>query len=131
MVQAYTALHRQGHAHSVETWIGGDLVGGLYGINLGRMFFGESMFSHRSDASKIALAALVCFCRANGIDVIDCQQQTEHLASLGAVPWSRERFEAHLKQVVDQPRPAVWAYDDSSWSLLTPPNSSSPESFEP
>ncbi|RRS04035.1 leucyl/phenylalanyl-tRNA--protein transferase [Aquabacterium soli] len=128
--EAYAHWHRAGQVHSFETWIDGELVGGLYGVNVGRMFFGESMFAHRTDASKIALAALVCFCRANGIDVIDCQQQTEHLASLGAVPWSRERFEAHLKQVVDQPRPAVWAYDDSLWALLAQASSSSPEPFE-
>jgi leucyl/phenylalanyl-tRNA--protein transferase len=118
MVQAYTALHRQGHAHSVETWIGGDLVGGLYGINLGRMFFGESMFSRQSDASKIALAALVAFCRGQGIGLIDCQQETNHLASLGAGPIQRADFEAHLKATVDEPRPAHWAYDADCWVHL-------------
>ena len=76
MVDAYVAWHRLGHVHSVETWIDGELAGGLYGVGLGRMFFGESMFSHRTDASKIALAALVCFCRAHGVAMIDCQQRT-------------------------------------------------------
>jgi leucyl/phenylalanyl-tRNA--protein transferase len=118
MVQAYTALHRLGHAHSVETWIGGDLVGGLYGINLGRMFFGESMFSRQSDASKIALAALVAFCRSQGIGLIDCQQETNHLASLGAGPIQRADFEAHLKATVDEPRPPRWAYDAGCWVHL-------------
>lgn len=118
--QAYGRWHEAGQVHSFETWMDGELVGGLYGINLGRMFFGESMFAHRTDASKIALAALVCFCRAHGIDVIDCQQETEHLASLGAEPWPRERFEAHLAQVVDLMPPAVWTYDDSYWTHLDP-----------
>ncbi len=116
--EAYARWHAAGQVHSFETWVDGELVGGLYGVNVGRMFFGESMFAHRTDASKIALAALVCFCRSNGIEVIDCQQQTEHLASLGAEPWPRERFEAHLSEVVGQPRPLVWAYDESMWSQL-------------
>jgi leucyl/phenylalanyl-tRNA--protein transferase len=123
--EAYARLHAAGQVHSFETWVNGEMVGGLYGVNVGRMFFGESMFAHRTDASKIALAALVCFCRTNGIDVIDCQQQTEHLASLGAEPWPRERFEAHLSEVVGQPRPLVWAYDESMWSRLTTSDSSS------
>ena len=70
--QAYADWHELGQVHSFETWMDGELVGGLYGINLGRMFYGESMFAHRADASKIALAALVCFCRAHAIEVIDC-----------------------------------------------------------
>jgi leucyl/phenylalanyl-tRNA--protein transferase len=118
MVQAYTALHRLGHAHCVETWIDGELIGGLYGINLGRMFFGESMFSRQADGSKIALSALVAFCRAEGIGLIDCQQETSHLASLGARPIPRAAFEAHLKATVDQPRPACWAYDADCWAHL-------------
>jgi leucyl/phenylalanyl-tRNA---protein transferase len=117
MQRAYTAWHRAGAAHSVETWIDGRLVGGLYGINIGRMFFGESMFSHASDASKIALAALVAFCRANAIDKIDCQQNTEHLASLGAREMPRTEFEAHVSAVVDQPAPR-WAYDPSQLAEL-------------
>lgn len=119
--QAYADWHQQGQVHSFETWAHGELVGGLYGISLGRMFFGESMFAHRTDASKIALAALVCFCRAKGIEVIDCQQQTEHLASMGARPWPRAEFEAHLKRVVDLPAPADWTYDESMWSYLASP----------
>ena len=116
--QAYADWHELRQVHSFETWIDGELVGGLYGINLGRMFYGESMFAHRADASKIALAALVCFCRAHGIEVIDCQQETDHLASMGARPWPRADFEAHLKRVVDLPAPANWSYDESMWSHL-------------
>lgn len=119
---AYRRWHAQGEVHSFEVWMDGQLAGGLYGVNVGRMFYGESMFAHRTDASKIALAALVCFCRANGIEVIDCQQQTGHLASMGARPWPREQFEAHLRQVVDADRPGNWSYDDVLWSHLIPPD---------
>jgi len=118
IVAGYCALHQLGYAHSSEVWLDGRLVGGAYGVSIGRMFYGESMFAWRTDASKIALAALVCFCRANGIKLIDCQQQTTHLASLGARPISRGDFEAHLRGVVDQNPPEVWAYDDVLWSQL-------------
>lgn len=120
MQQAYRRWHQEGHVHSFETWLDGELVGGLYGVCLGRMFYGESMFAKHTDASKIALAALVCFCRAHGIEAIDCQQQTAHLASLGAQPWSRTRFEDHLKRVTPLPPPIEWAYDDSLWAHLAP-----------
>ena len=83
MVEAYTELHAAGLAHSVETWVGGRLVGGLYCVALGHAVFGESMFAHATDASKIALAALVGLCRHQGVALIDCQQNTRHLASLG------------------------------------------------
>ena len=116
--RAYLDWHHQGQVHSFETWVNGELVGGLYGINLGRMFYGESMFALRTDASKIALAALVCFCKAHGIEVIDCQQETSHLASMGGSAWSREAFESHLKRVVDLPPPVDWTYDESLWSHL-------------
>lgn len=116
--QTYTHWHRLGAVHSFETWWEGELVGGLYGVSIGRMFYGESMFAWRSDASKIALAALVCFCRANGITLIDCQQQTSHLASMGARAWPRPEFEAHLRRVIDQAPPAAWAYDEALWSEL-------------
>jgi leucyl/phenylalanyl-tRNA---protein transferase len=106
MVAAYERLHAMGVAHSIETWMAGELVGGLYGINLGRMFFGESMFMRRTDASKIALAALVGLCRERDIPWIDCQQQTRHLASLGARPVRRAVFEAHLATTVDESTPA-------------------------
>lgn len=118
MQAVYAQWHRLGRVHSFETWVDGQLVGGLYGVGIGRMFFGESMFSHRTDASKIALAALVCFCRAHGISVIDCQQETAHLASMGARPWPRHRFEGHLNEVTGLSPPEVWAYDESMWSLL-------------
>lgn len=118
MREVYGQWHHLGRVHSFETWIDGELMGGLYGVSIGRMFYGESMFAWRTDASKIALAALVCFCRANGIRLIDCQQQTQHLASLGARPIPRAEFEAHLQEVVDQSPPAVWAYDDALWSQL-------------
>jgi leucyl/phenylalanyl-tRNA--protein transferase len=118
MVAAYVSLHRLGIVHSVETWIDGQLAGGLYGVNLGRMFYGESMFARRTDASKLALAALVAFCRAEGITLIDCQQQTEHLASLGARPLPRAEFEAHLRQAVAEQPPRRWAYDRGCWRCL-------------
>ena len=94
--RAVLALHRLGHAHSVEAWDGEDLVGGLYGIKLGRAFFGESMFSRATDASKVALAWLVARLKAGGYTLLDCQFMTEHLASLGAVAVSRERYAALL-----------------------------------
>lgn len=119
MVAAYRALHQAGVTHSVETWIDGRLVGGLYLNLVGRMVFGESMFAHRTDASKIALCALVAWCRAQGIDWIDCQQETAHLASLGARPIARSRFEALLRERVDAPTPS-WAYDRHHWNCLLP-----------
>lgn len=118
MREAYAQWHQRGRVHSFETWVDGALVGGLYGVSLGRMFFGESMFAHRTDASKIALAALVAFCRRHGIALIDCQQETAHLASLGARPWPRARFEDHLNRVMTLPPPDNWAYDESIWSEL-------------
>ncbi|MBM3392352.1 MAG: leucyl/phenylalanyl-tRNA--protein transferase [Betaproteobacteria bacterium] len=84
MQQAYLRLHELGYAHSVETWIGGELAGGLYGMALGRAFYGESMFSRVTDASKIALAHLARYLERRGFAVIDCQMKTAHLASLGA-----------------------------------------------
>lgn len=106
MQQAYCAWHRAGGAHSVETWIDGTLAGGLYGISLGGMFFGESMFTLVPDASKIALAYLVTFLRRHGVSWIDCQQQTRHLASLGARPVSRAEFVEHVRQASMRPTPA-------------------------
>jgi leucyl/phenylalanyl-tRNA--protein transferase len=94
--RAVLALHRLGHAHSIEVWSGADLVGGLYGVKLGRAFFGESMFSRATDASKVALAWLVARLKAGGYTLLDCQFMTDHLASLGAVPVSRERYSALL-----------------------------------
>jgi leucyl/phenylalanyl-tRNA--protein transferase len=121
MVQAYSHWHALGTAHSFETWIDGELVGGLYGVGIGGMFFGESMFSHRTDASKIALAALICFCREHGIDLIDCQQRTGHLSSMGGRELPRKVFEAAIAERIARPAPACWTYDRRLWKHLLPP----------
>ncbi len=118
MVEAYVAWHKLGTVHSVETWMGGELVGGLYGVSLGRMVFGESMFSRRTDASKIALAALVCFCREHGVAMIDCQQRTGHLASLGGRELPRAEFEQRLTRGLGEPPIGEWTYDPSLWRHL-------------
>ena len=94
--QAMLALHKSGHAHSIEVRIGGELVGGLYGVKLGRAFFGESMFSRVRDASKVALAWLVARLQAGNFTLLDCQFMTEHLASLGAISVPRETYVALL-----------------------------------
>lgn len=98
MAEAYIRLHAAGFAHSVETWIDGKLAGGLYCVALGKAVFGESMFTRVPDASKIALAALVGFCRHQGVDLIDCQQNTTHLASLGAAEMPRSQFLSHIRE---------------------------------
>ena len=117
VVQAYADWHRAGRVHSVETWIDGRLVGGLYFVAIGRMVFGESMFSHRSDASKIALAALVAACRARGVTLIDCQQNTGHLASLGGREIPRAAFLDHLRHTLGAEEAADWTYDEKAWEL--------------
>jgi leucyl/phenylalanyl-tRNA--protein transferase len=94
--RAVLALHRLGHAHSIEVWKDEALVGGLYGISLGRAFFGESMFSRMTDASKVALAWLIARLRTGGYELLDCQFMTGHLASLGAVAVPRDRYVALL-----------------------------------
>lgn len=96
MIEAYTCLHRLGLAHSFETFRDGRLVGGLYGVSVGPMFCGESMFHLERDASKVAFVRLVDFCRAHGFKFIDAQQETAHLASLGARPMSRKDYLALL-----------------------------------
>ncbi|HEY8434939.1 MAG TPA: leucyl/phenylalanyl-tRNA--protein transferase [Sphingomicrobium sp.] len=93
---AMLALHASGHAHSIEVWEGEQLVGGLYGVKLGRAFFGESMFSRRTNASKVALASLVARLKVGNFTLLDCQFMTEHLASLGAVSVPRETYVALL-----------------------------------
>ena len=98
MLEGYTALHELGYAHSVEVWQGEELVGGLYGVALGRVFFGESMFAKASNASKFGFIALVRALSKRGFDLIDCQQETPHLASLGAKSIPREDFLQHLQQ---------------------------------
>ncbi|HEY0847134.1 MAG TPA: leucyl/phenylalanyl-tRNA--protein transferase [Noviherbaspirillum sp.] len=108
IVRGYTALHRQGYAHSSEVWLDGELVGGAYGVCIGRMFYGESMFARVTDASKIALAYLVHFLRLNGVELIDCQQETSHLASLGAAPIPRAEFITHLQAAIRQPPILAW-----------------------
>jgi leucyl/phenylalanyl-tRNA--protein transferase len=105
MREAYAAWHRAGTAHSVETWVDGRLCAGLYGISLGRMFYGESMFTRITDGSKIALAHLVRFLANHDVPWIDCQQQTGHLASLGARPLSRAQFVARVGELVALPAP--------------------------
>ncbi|MBU6483301.1 MAG: leucyl/phenylalanyl-tRNA--protein transferase [Betaproteobacteria bacterium] len=100
MVDAYRRLHRLGYAHSVEAWRGDELAGGLYGVALGKVFFGESMFARATDASKVALAALVAQLRQLDVPLIDCQQETGHLASLGARPIPRKRFARHLRELI-------------------------------
>jgi leucyl/phenylalanyl-tRNA--protein transferase len=105
MQEAYILLHQLGIAHCVESWKpgehGGELIGGLYGIALGRMFFGESMFTRATDASKVAMVALVEKLRRDGFELIDCQQQTPHLASLGARPIARRQFVQRLQELID------------------------------
>jgi leucyl/phenylalanyl-tRNA--protein transferase len=100
MLRAYVELHRRGFAHSVETWLDGRLVGGLYGVRLGNVFFGESMFARERDASKVALAHLVETSLAEGIAVIDCQMASRHLESLGSRTIPRLRFQALLREHV-------------------------------
>ena len=117
MIDAYCELHRAGFAHSVETWIDGELVGGLYCVSIGRAVFGESMFAHQTDASKIALSALVCFCRRHGIELIDCQQNTAHLASLGAREMPRRQFVAHVENAREDSAPH-WQFEPVYWSEL-------------
>jgi len=101
IIDAYTVLHRRGYAHSVEAWRNGKLAGGLYGVAIGRMFFGESMFAHEADASKVALAQLVAMLRARDFPLIDCQQETKHLATFGARPIPRRTFAELLARLVD------------------------------
>jgi leucyl/phenylalanyl-tRNA--protein transferase len=120
MIAAYRELHACGCAHSVETWVNGQLVGGLYCVALGQAVFGESMFAHATDASKIALAALVSLCRHHGVVMIDCQQNTAHLASLGAHEIPRADFLAHVRKAQDLPAFA-WKFDPVYWNELLPP----------
>lgn len=108
IIEAYTALHRLGYAHSAELWHDDKLVGGAYGVGIGKMFFGESMFARERDASKIALAYLVHFLRSEGVAMIDCQQETSHLAALGATPIPRRTFLAQMRSAIEQAPIAVW-----------------------
>ncbi len=103
MIRAYRLLHEMGFAHSVEAWHGGRLVGGLYGLSLGAVFFGESMFASRGDASKVAFVGLVGMLRSWDIRLIDCQIQTDLMASFGATEWPRARFLRELKAALQAP----------------------------
>jgi len=112
MRAAYLELHRQGYAHSAEAWAGEQLAGGLYGVSLGAAFFGESMFAREPDASKVAFATLCEQLVRWSFSVIDCQQQTEHLARFGAEGWPRRRFLAALELALDAPtRKGPWALE--------------------
>jgi leucyl/phenylalanyl-tRNA--protein transferase len=108
IISGYGELHRLGYAHSSELWLDNELVGGAYGVSIGNMFYGESMFTRVTDASKIALAYLVHFLKSHGVSMIDCQQQTEHLASLGARPIARTEFISRLRQAIDAPQITEW-----------------------
>lgn len=108
IVEGYCGLHRAGFAHSSEVWLDGKLVGGAYGVSIGQMFYGESMFARVTDASKVALAYLVVFLRRHGVQLIDCQQDTPHLASLGASPIARSDFLVHLRRAIEAPQIGFW-----------------------
>ena len=113
MLRAYTQLARLGHAHSVEVWADGDLAGGLYGVAIGRVFYGESMFSRRDDASKVAVAWLARQLERWQFELIDCQMSTPHLASLGAREIPRAEFLRRVRRGTERAAvPAPWTLDD-------------------
>ncbi|MEX0963030.1 MAG: leucyl/phenylalanyl-tRNA--protein transferase [Pseudohongiellaceae bacterium] len=115
MRRAYTQLFEKGYAHSVEVWSGTQLVGGLYGVSLGQVFFGESMFSFESNTSKIALVNLVKQLRQWNYKLIDCQVSSEHLESLGALEISRDRFSQQLEKLLPRAgKAAPWKLDEQS-----------------
>lgn len=113
IIKNYQCLHESGHAHSVECWQQGELVGGLYGIAMGQIFFGESMFSRRTDASKICFAHLVHLLKTQGFALIDCQIYSEHLASLGARVIAREEFSNTLDQFCDSMNTQTWPIEST------------------
>ena len=113
MLEAYTELYTMGVAHSIEVWRGDELVGGLYGIAIGRIFFGESMFSRCTDSSKVALVSLAKQLQTWGFALIDCQISNPHLLSLGAVEISKEQFHTILDTNIDSNSPQYWS---NSWS---------------
>ena len=118
MVSAYKALHTAGFAHSIETWIDGQLSGGLYCVSIGHAVFGESMFSLVPNGSKIALAALVAFCKANQVSMVDCQQKTPHLSLMGGGEVPRSQFLNHILLAQTLP-PLRWHFDPLYWAELT------------
>lgn len=117
IIKAYSQLHALGLAHSVETWVDGRCVGGLYAVAIGRAVYGESMFARQTDASKIALAALVALCRAHDVPQIDCQQVTAHLSSLGGAPIDRAEF-VRICQAAQQCAAMRWSWSDALWAQL-------------
>ncbi|MEJ1959041.1 MAG: leucyl/phenylalanyl-tRNA--protein transferase [Nitrosomonadales bacterium] len=122
MIAAYTTLHRMGYAHSVETWKDGVLAGGLYGLAIGRMFYGESMFSRSSNASKVALAHLTAQLKRWNFGMIDCQMNTPHLASLGAREIPRAEFANTLQELIHYPNIASpWKFEDAGVSKIQIP----------
>jgi leucyl/phenylalanyl-tRNA--protein transferase len=108
IVAGYCGLHAAGFAHSAELWRDDQLLAGAYGVSIGSMFYGESMFTHIADGSKIAFIYLVHFLRQNGVRMIDCQQETSHLASLGARPIPRSDFLRHLRLAIEDPQITEW-----------------------
>lgn len=117
IIDGYCALHQLGHAHSIETWIDGELAGGLYGVALGKMFYGESMFARRNDASKIAFVHLVQKLQQWGFGMIDCQMFTHHLHSFGAQLIPRTQFAATLKLLIaEEPMFKPWHYCNAATS---------------
>ena len=117
MLEAYTGLASLGFAHSVEVWLGDELAGGLYGVAIGRMFYGESMFSRRTDASKVALAHLAPQLERWGFEMIDCQMSTPHLASLGARDIPRREFLERVEQLTRKPSvPVPWTLDSDLYN---------------
>ena len=119
MIKAYTTLNESGYAHSLEVWDQETLIGGLYGVAIGRVFFGESMFSHSTDASKIALTALIRIISDKKFQLIDCQVPSEHLFSLGAKNIPRDIFSGQLQAALAvESQPATWNYSFDSLDLL-------------
>ncbi|MCB9667264.1 MAG: leucyl/phenylalanyl-tRNA--protein transferase [Myxococcales bacterium] len=119
LMEGYQALHQLGYAHSIEAWHGEELVGGLYGVALGRVFFGETMFAKQSDASKVAFVTLLGNLLAWNFTLVDCQTPTEHLARFGATLWRRSAFLLHVRQQVMGPtRRGPWRLDHAPQAAL-------------
>jgi leucyl/phenylalanyl-tRNA--protein transferase len=112
MIRAYEGLHKAGAAHSIEIWMNGQLAGGLYGVAMGRMFFGESMFTRQTDASKMAIVVLAAQLARWGVPLIDCQMRTQHLATMGASEMPRREFVRTVEKLVRLPAVSAWQLDD-------------------
>lgn len=123
--ESYALLHRLGHAHSIEVRDDGELVGGLYGVSLAKAFFGESMFSRRTDASKVALAWLVARMKVGGFTLLDCQFMTDHLRSLGAVEITQERYLQLLSSAIGEGADGVAGVGDGAGAALVADGASS------